>query len=281
MNDVLYSVIFHILRPLVRILHRKGISFGEFSQIARQVYVETAEASLIEAEGKATTSRIAITTGLTRKDVAQLRKHEAGNELLSVRYNRGARVVSGWISDADFQNAAGEPNTLPLQGADNSFESLVSRYSGDMPYRAMLAELQQSGLVEVTGEGLLTLLSSAYIPQGDEVEKLSIMGRDVGLLITTIDHNLQPAPGQQPHFQRKVSYNNLTQEAATQFKQMVHQDGMALLVKFNQWLSQHDRDTNPDIEGAGTVCAGVGIYYFEESATAVVAPDHKDSDHAS
>lgn len=281
MNSILHSVIFHILRPLVRILHRKGISFGEFSQIARQVYVEIAESSLVESDGKATTSRIAITTGLTRKDVAQLRKSKAGNEVLSVRYNRGVRVVSGWISDTDFQNAAGDPDSLPLQGAVNSFESLVSRYSGDMPYRAVLKELQQNKLVEITDEDSLILLSSAYIPQDDEAEKLLIMARDVGLLITTIDHNLQPLEGQPPHFQRKVSYNNLPQGAADQFKQMVHQDGMALLVKFNDWLTQHDRDTNPNVEGPGKVLAGVGIYYFEESATAVAATDHKDSDHAS
>nr|CAA6822269.1 MAG: Unknown protein [uncultured Thiotrichaceae bacterium] len=280
MNSHLHSVIFHILRPLVRILHRKGISFAEFSQIARQVYVETAEHSLIASDGKATTSRIAITTGLTRKDVAQLRKTTTSDELLAVRYNRGVRVISGWISDVEFQNAKGEPAKLLLQGADNSFENLVNRYSGDMPYRAMLMELQQSKLVEVSDNGSLTLLNKAYIPQSDETEKLSIMGRDVGLLITTIDHNLQPTEGKPPYFQRKVSYNNVPQDAADQFKQMVHQHGMSLLIKFNDWLAEHDLDTNPDASGSNSVMTGVGIYYFEEPSATATSPDHKDSDHA-
>ncbi|MGB0847928.1 MAG: DUF6502 family protein [Thiolinea sp.] len=275
MNSILHSVIFHILRPLVKILHRKGISFAEFSQIARQVYVETAEASLLAAGEKATTSRIAITTGLTRKDVAVLRKAEAVNEPLTVRYNRGVRVISGWLSDADFQDEAGNPAPLPLQGTTASFERLVSRYSGDMPYQTMLKELEQSQLVEVTAKGL-SLLDAAYIPQGDEAEKLTIMGRDVGLLLGTIDHNLQPAPASLPHFQRKVAYSNLPYEAVESFKAMVQQDGMALLVKFNEWLARHDRDANPAVTGSGTVYAGVGIYYFEESAVPAAHPNHKD-----
>ena len=55
---------------------------------------------------------------------------------------------------------------------------------------------------------------------------------------------------------------------------------MALLLKFNDWLAEHDRDTNPEVKGSGTVQAGVGIYYFEESAPLADSPDHKDSDHA-
>ncbi len=277
MNSILHSVIFHILRPLVRILHRKGIAFGEFSQIARQVYVEEAAASLLAAGERVTTSRIAITTGLTRKDVAQLRQLVGNNELPTTRYNRCVRVISGWISDVDFQKD-GKPAALVQQGEGQSFESLVNRYSGDMPYRAMLTELAQNQLVELTDDGQVILLNAAYIPQGDEIEKLSIMGRDVGLLINTIDHNLQPAAGEPLWFQRKVSYNNLPLEAVEQFKTIVNRQSMELLVQLNDWLAEHDRDTNPAVKGTGTAQAGVGIYYFEKVA-ANAADTHKDASH--
>lgn len=277
MSNILHSMIFHILRPLVRILHRKGIAFGEFSQIARQVYVEEAAASLLAAGERVTTSRIAITTGLTRKDVAQLRQLAGNNELPTTRYNRCVRVISGWISDVDFQKD-GKPAALVQQGEGQSFEGLVNRYSGDMPYRAMLTELAQNQLVEITDDGQVMLLNAAYIPQGDEIEKLSIMGRDVGLLINTIDHNLQPTAGESPWFQRKVSYNNLPLEAVEQFKTIVNRQSMELLVQLNDWLAEHDRDTNPAVKGTGTAQAGVGIYYFEKVA-ANAADTHKDASH--
>lgn len=280
MSNVLHSVIFHILRPLVRILHRKGIAFGEFSQIARQVYVEAAAASLLESGDKVTTSRIAITTGLTRKDVAQLRQLEGSNSLPNSRYNRYVRVISGWISDVDFQEA-GQPAMLALQGNGRSFESLVNRYSGDMPYRAMLKELENNQLVTLTDDEQICLLDTAYIPREDETEKLSIMGRDVGLLISTIDHNLQPAEGKRPHFQRKVSYDNLSHEAVEQFQAIVDRKGMSLLVQLNDWLAEHDRDTNPQAQGAGRVLAGVGIYYFEEVADDAATDTQEDTPHVS
>ena len=277
MNSVLQSTLFHILRPLVRILHHNGLSFGEFSQIARQVYVEAAEASLIESGEKATTSRIAISTGLTRKDVAQLRQIAADEEPVPESYNRGIRVVSGWIKDVDFHTAAGLPKALTLQGGKGSFERLVSRYSGDIPYRAMLKELQYSNVVQLNDDGLLELLSDAYIPNASNDEVLSILGTDVSLLVKTIGHNLQAE--QAPYFQRKVSYDNLPQEALEPFRQLVNKDGMSLLVKFSEWLSEHDRDSNPTTQGQGKYRAGVGLYYFEEALEPVTLIKDKDSNH--
>ena len=263
-NSILYAVIFQILRPLVRILHRKGIAYREFSQIARQVYVETAETSLIESGEKATTSRIAITTGLTRKDVAQLRQQGPDDDWVVAQYNRGIRVISGWVGDGEFQDPLGQPATLTIQGDTNSFESLVRRHSGDIPYRAMLKEFQKNELVEITDDDEVTLITDAYIPQGDESEKLSILGQDVGFLITTIDHNLNPPVGQQPFFQRKVSYDEVPRESVEQFKKMVNTDGMAMLVKFNDWLAQQGEPIALDTNNIDTVTLGVGVYYFEQ-----------------
>lgn len=278
MNSVLHSAIFHILRPLVRILHRHGLSFGEFNQIARRVYVETAESVLLESGEKATTSRIAVSTGLTRKDVAQLRQPQSDQESSSESYNRGVRVVNGWIKDSDFHTTEGFPKELSLQGETGSFENLVSRYSGDIPYRAMLKELQQSHVVLLNDAGLLALLNDAYIPKPGDEEILSILGSDVGLLINTIDHNLQPDQAS-PHFQRKVSYDNLPGEAVEKFKHMVSEDGMSLLIKFNDWLAEHDRDSNPKTQGQGTYRAGVGLYYFEEKLVSTTEPSNKDINH--
>ncbi|HHL19180.1 MAG TPA: hypothetical protein ENJ33_05550, partial [Thiothrix sp.] len=69
MNSCLYHAIYKLMLALVKLLLRKGVAFGEFIQILKQAYVKAAEEQLLASEGKATTSRIAIVTGLTRKDV--------------------------------------------------------------------------------------------------------------------------------------------------------------------------------------------------------------------
>lgn len=263
MKATLNTTMCRILKPLVRILHRKGVAVGEFSQVAKQIYVEVSEEVLEAAGERATTSRIAIATGLTRKDVAQLRLSKTEEYTPTVRYNRSVRVLGGWMHDREFLDAEGQPARLPLRGELGSFERLVSRYSGDMPYRAMLHEMERVDAVVEDEDGWIQLLTAAYIPHENEAEKLAILGTDVSLLISTIDHNLTAARAEL-RFQRKVSYDNLPLEVLPDFKAMVSKDGLDLLIKFNEWLSQHDRDNNTSIEGSGQMRAGVGIYYFEE-----------------
>ena len=271
MNSILHQLILQILRPLIRILHGRGIAFGEFSQIARHVYVEAAEQDLAAKGIKTTTSRIAISTGLTRKDVASLRqaKPEQGGSVN--RYNRSVRVINGWLHDQRFQTEQGKPAALPIttDGATASFADLVSTYSGDIPYRAMLDELLYSEVAHLDTNQTVHLLTDAYIPRADKDEQLSILGQDVNLLIKTIEHNLQLAAGQPPYFQRKVRYDNLPVEVLAEFQALSREKSMALLIELNNWLAKHDRDHNPQLEGHGQYAAGIGIYYFEEQ---IIAP---------
>ena len=265
MKKMIHRAIYCILKPLISILHRHSVAFEEFSQIARKIYVEVAEEKLLAAGERPSNSRMAVTTGLTRREIAQLRKLSHEDLLFSVHINRGVRVINGWMTDQEFLTKDGFPSTLPIQGKKGSFESLVHRYSGDVPYKAMLKELSLNGVITDHGESV-SLLNDAYIPKASEEESLQLMGQDVAELIQTIDHNHQHEK-QHAWYQRKVSYDNLPEEAVDIFRQMAQEDSQALLVKFNQWLREHDRDSNPGAKGTGRVRAGVGIYYFEEPFT--------------
>ena len=39
--------------------------------------------------------------------------------------------------------------------------------------------------------------------------------------------------------------------------------GQEMLESFDRWMSERDRDANPDAVGTGRKRAGIGIYYFE------------------
>jgi len=270
MKETLSKVIYKLLRPIVTIILRKGIAFGEFSQVVKRVYIDVAEKQLLQSEGKATTSRISIMTGLTRKDVGSIRKESPMDTLKddkSQKYNRSVRVLSAWLEDKEFCTEHGFPRTLPIHGKSGSFESLVTKYSGDMPVRAMMDELERVGVLEKIGSDHVSLLRHAYIPEGDEIEKLAILGEDVPLLISTIDNNINNE-NNELRFQRKVCYDNLPIESLDDFQKMVNKDGQHLLEKFNEWLIQHDRDGELDTKGTGRMKAGVGIYYFQQDVDA-------------
>lgn len=265
-TKALENAISRMLRPLVRILLRNGISFGHFAEIAKQVYVEVANDEF-QIPGKTqTTSRVATLTGLTRKEVQRLSKsgHEEetnGNG----RYNRAARVISAWTSQPQYLDETGEPALLVFDGHNPSFTSLVKGASGDIPPRTILDELIHVGAVKKVEGERLQLLTRAYIPFGDDAEKIAILGSDVAALIQTIDHNLN-CPREEAYFQRKVCYDNLPVEAMEALRQTIARQAQAALEEMNEEMARHDRDANPEVEGSGQVRAGLGIYYFEENS---------------
>jgi hypothetical protein len=265
MNSCLYQAIYKLMLSLVKLLLRKGVAFGEFIQILKQAYVKAAEEQLLASEGKATTSRIAIVTGLTRKDVGQLRKSPITHKSIPVTYNRATRVVSGWLEDTEFCTPDGYPEVLLIHGKEKSFEALVNRYSGDMPTKAMLDELERANIIKRIEKKHVCLRRRAYIPTNDENEAITILGTDVALLISTIDHNMVNKSSNL-HFQRKVCYDSTPEKGLEQFHTIVNQDSQCLLEHFNKWLAQHEQDSNPEIKNSGRKKVGVGIYYFEEDA---------------
>ncbi|MGD8568387.1 MAG: DUF6502 family protein, partial [Gammaproteobacteria bacterium] len=188
---------------------------------------------------------------------------ERQDQNLTVRYNRAARVVYGWVHDKAYSDENGETADLPFENAEPSFSSLVRAHSGDVPPRAILDELLQVGVVEKTPEGSIRLLARAYIPKHGEAEKLALLGRDVAGLITTMDQNIHGV-NEKPFFQRKVFYDNLPQEALPKLQALLADRGQQLLEFLDQWMAEHDRDVNPDVEGTGRKAAGIGVYYFEE-----------------
>jgi hypothetical protein len=264
MRQALSAAIRKLLRPLIRILLRNHISFGAFSDLAKRVYVEVAVEEFGLPNRKQSVSRVSILTGLSRKEVARVRQLPIPDDAEAVgRYNRAARVVTGWIRDAAFSDGLGTPAVLSVEGTGASFTELVRRFSGDVPVRAVLDELLRNGLVERLAEGKVRLLSRAFVPRTEETEKLSILGTDVSDLIRTIDHNLRAGEAD-ALFQRKVAYDNLPQEILPQLRALSRERAQALLEEMDRWLSQHDRDVNPSAQGTGQKRGGIGIYYFEQ-----------------
>ena len=253
-----------LLVPLVRVLLRYGIPFGAFDEIARRVYAHVALTECQIPGRKPTVSRASVITGLSRKEILRIQRlPPLAEDDQSKGYNRAVRVISGWVRDAEFAGADGQPAALPFDGGGRSFSELVRRYSGDVPPRAILDELLRVGSVAQEENEKIRLLSRAYVPAQGDSEKLVILGNDVADLITTIDHNLKVA-ARKSRLQLKVSYDNLPAEPLAKFRSLSTKESRKLLEYFDRELSAVDRDTRPDSKGSGRYRAGVSIYYFEE-----------------
>jgi hypothetical protein len=248
----------------VRILLRNNVSHRTFAELAKLVYAEVANAEFGIAGKRQTVSRIAILSGLTRKEVQRLLAQPPDTQsIMQEEYHRASRVITGWVRDPDFGDGKGHPRPLRMEGKRASFSALVKRYSGDIPVRAMLDELLRVGAIKQLKDGRTCLLSRGYIPQKGLVEKLHVLGTDTADLISTIDHNVYQKPFK-PRFQRKVMYDNVPVEAAKEFQILAAAQGQELLEVIDRWLSHRDRDVNPASKGTGRMRVGLGIYHFEE-----------------
>ncbi|MHB8763757.1 MAG: DUF6502 family protein [Deferrisomatales bacterium] len=274
MRQALLSATLKLLQPLVRVLLRHGISYGEFAELAKWVYVDRAYRELAIPGRKPSYSRASLLTGLSRKEVVRVHGSAYPSTEAAERYGRAARIVSAWVREPEFHDPDGELAVLRAEGPGASFAELVRRFGGDVPTRAVLDELERVGTVERTPGGGVRLLTRAYVPAESEGEKLQILGSDVADLIAAIDHNITAAPAE-AFFQRKVAYDNLSAEAMPEVRRTVAKKGQALLEQLDRELSKRDRDTNPEVQGTGRRRAMVGVYYYETDCPAGDAPAGK------
>jgi hypothetical protein len=279
-HAALHAALATLLRPLFRLLLRHQVSFGAFEELAKRVYVEVALNDFGIPGKKPSISRASILSGLTRKEVQRLLASTSdlpsGETLDSERYNRAARVLTGWIRDSEYLDAKGQPKALSADG-DDGFAGLVRRHSGDMPARAVLDELERVGAVRRRDDGLIELLARAYVPRSSPADKLAILGSDVADLIETIGHNLENVEAD-PRFQRKVMYVSIPASALPAFRKRSAADAQAMLEKFDRWLAAHDVANPPSHPDAPRARVGVGIYYFEERAVPTPASDDSQGD---
>ncbi len=267
-SQALERAVVALMRPLVRLVLKRGMAFGQFAELVKRAYVEAAEEDFAVPGRKLTISRVAVLTGLTRKEASRLMQEEpaVSESQARRRVNRAARVVSAWAVDPAFQDAQGVPLELPFDsgGSDEpSFSRLVAHHGADVPPRAVLDELMRVGAVGRRDDGRIHLVERAYIPAGDEAAKLDILGTDVADLIAAIEHNLEPEVAVR-YFQRKVAYDNLPADYLPELRALLAERGQALLETLNEDMARHDRDLGAVTSDAPRRRAMVGIYYFED-----------------
>jgi hypothetical protein len=263
-NEILHGAITRILLPLARILLRHNISFLTFSDLAKQVFIEVAEKEFPPPGRKQSVSRIAMLTGLSRKEVLRVKRvpHPADGEAVE-QLERSTRVINGWVRDRRFQDDRGTPLALDFDVQEPSFSSLVRLHSGDIPPRAVLDELLRVGLVELTLDGRVRLISTVYVPRTGIREKLIILGVETADLLNTLDHNIHLEDGDQ-YFQRKVCYYLFPARHLPELKKLASQKSQALLEELNTWMAEHD-DADQNVHEA-VRRAGISLYYFEGPA---------------
>ncbi len=261
-----------LLRPLIRILIRHGVPFGEFADTVKRVYVDSASEDFALPSRKTSGSRLAILTGLTRKEVKRILDSNKSGVLPpapSSTLSRAGRVLTGWHNDPDFlATHYGPPRDLPFDSnATPSFSELVRRYSGDMPARAMLEELERVGAVVTTEQNLIHVRTRVYVPAPLNPESIERLGATLRDHASTLDHNLRPDRTDPARFERRVySTEGIPSPHLVDFQDFLDARGQQFLETLDNWLTAHETEEGSTDAVGERRQIGVGIYYFESPA---------------
>jgi Family of unknown function (DUF6502) len=262
LKQAAFSAFFVALRPIARILLRCGVTWKELAGIVKLVYVDVATADYGKHGRPANASRVAILTGLSRRDVKHARDALAlgGDAVVEAvsKISHASRVLSGWFQDPDFSDGNRGARLLPPTG-ERGFEALAKRYAPDIPSTAMLKELKAVGAVAATKSGRLRAKMRYYVPAAPDQDAVLRSGSVLGDVGRTVAENLLRREPR-TRFEGRASNAHVPRTAQRAFRQFVEVRGMQFLEEVDDWLSRHEAKQTSD----KTRRLGVGVYSIQD-----------------
>jgi hypothetical protein len=262
LRQAAFSAFAVLMRPLARILLRCGVTWKEIAELLKVVYVDVATEDYGKRGRPANASRVAILTGLSRRDVKRARDRltVAAPDAFAplAKINHASRVLSGWFQDSDFVDAKGRPRLLKLTG-ERGFEGLTKRYAQDIPSTAMLKELKAVGAVTVTPQGRLRAKMRYYSPAAPDEAAVLRSGSVLEDLGATVAENLLRAEDR-TRFEGRATNARIARGARRKFRDYIESRGMAFLEDIDRWLSRHE-SSDPEEKG---VRLGIGVYQIQD-----------------
>jgi len=260
-RSTILAAVGKMFRPLVRVLLKYQISYGEIASLMRRTYVEVAHNDFSIPNKKSTYSKVAVMTGIDRKIVQELLNQDKNNlKIGNVPLNKSLSIVNTWATVSEYMGKNNKPLILPLRG-ELSFESLVKVACADFSPRSLLDELVRVGVVEKIEKNRVKLLKRDYVPAEDEQQLVQILLTCTKDLLVTGAHNINN-DNENRWFQREVQYKNLPESAVDEFKKYSNIKSEELLSDLNRWLYKRKK-TVKEISKEKSSRVGLGIYYIE------------------
>jgi hypothetical protein len=256
-----------LLKPLVRLFINQGVTHSDFSDVAKDVYVEMAIRHFTD-DARINQSRIAVLTGLTRKEVKNVLVRAASSQVGGQGFSRPSKVLMGWYSDPEFQGPYGLPLVLPYDSnneKEKTFKSLVKIYGADMAPKQMYEVLLRSGAISEPEQGVLKVVRRSFEPTGLSPELIERFGNIAHNFFLTAAGNVEKKSQGDAFLERVVtSTRRWTSDELSEFTELSKARGQELLEYIDNWIVQQGDD-----EGRGSAIekkeSGLGIYHYIES----------------
>ena len=269
-KENLVVALHRLLRPLVRLLIKQGISFAEFAEISKHVYVETAVRDFPIESSPMSRSRIAVLTGLTRKEVRRIVDLTLESEPEPpTEANLLIRVLQAWHTDSAFLGPYGLPRDLPWRSEEAAvpdFTHLVRKHSKEINPKEVLREFLRTGAVTELEPGMYKVIRRDYEAQALDAANLERFGIVIRNFLQTVVDNLEKPSQQGGNFERIVFTDDpVHREKVKFFDQWIKQEGQKFLERIDDWFIANLTEPGGRplrVDQHDAVFTGLGMYHF-------------------
>jgi hypothetical protein len=271
-HSIVLASVLRVMRPLVRLLLRNGITYTAFASALKRVFLEAATDELASQGMARTDSAVTLLSGIHRRDVRSLSRGP-GMEAPATAgtaqppLSLAGEVVAHWMSDADGLDAQGAPRVLPRSGdglpADAlSFDRLVARVSSDVRPRAMLDELLRLGAVTESDAGI-ALLGGGFAPRQGLAEMASLLADNLGDHAAAAAANLQDGRN---FLEQAIYVDEITAVSAQHLQKVAAQAWrQAFQAVMREAQARFDQDAATATAAQRTHRARFGAYFYSEA----------------
>ncbi len=260
-----------VLQPLARLMIDHGLQLPSMLELLKRALVDEAASAFPLADKGSSDTRIALLTGVHRKDVKRLREAPAAEVVRTPMASVATSVVARWISEPRFLNADQSPRTLARtpgrrMPGEPDFTSLVAEVSSDVGARAVLDELARLGVVDVRDDGHVVLKTNAFVPHEGLSESFHFLAHNVSDHLAAAAHNLKPGRKGPPKLEQSAFSQDLSEEQVAQLQLLARQLWSDALRQFLQMATVAEQRSEAADGPRYKVRFGV---YFNDSAQAV------------
>jgi Family of unknown function (DUF6502) len=262
--ELLLRALGRLLRPLVPMLIRNGITYPVIADLLRDLYVDVALRDMLSDDKSRTDSRVSLLTGVHRKEIRRQRAAPPRDESTPEVVTLSSQIIARWLGAAPWAGAGGVPHPLPRSAAagEPSFDGLVEAVTKDVRPRAVLDEWLSQDLVRLDAQDRVILNAEAFVPRPGRDEQMFYFGRNLHDHIAAAAANVS-AVERAPFLDRSVHYDALPVAAAEQLEAMGREAAIRMLLDINRRAMQlaeaHDPPTGP------TRRVNLGVYLFAEN----------------
>jgi hypothetical protein len=255
-----------LLRPLVRLMLRSGITFPVLIDVLRHLFVEVAVSDILTQPKARTDSRISLLTGVHRKEIRRYREMPPDSTAAPEVVTIASQIIARWLGSPPFVDDAGRPRPLPRvteTGSEGpSFDTLVCSVTTDIRSRAVLDDWLSQGLVRMAPEDCVVLNADAFIPRPGGQEQLFYFARNLHDHVAAAVANIS-AGDAAPFLDRSVHYDGLTQVQMRELEVFARDAAMRVLLEVNRKALELV-EANQTTDGEATHRVNFGTFVFSE-----------------